>query len=473
MRELGVDGRSALGYGIGVIGEGLGYNIFYSFFVYFLVNIAGINPVIAGTVSLLAVIWDGITDPMVGYFSDNTRNPKGRCRPLMFKGAFIWCIAIALMFQNVNLTGTAKVAYFVALNVLFWLAGTMCVIPHSSLGADLSDHYKGRNTLRTFAAFGLNVGMLIATGATLMVVSFFQNITHGSEADGWACTGAAYGIIVLISYMITYFASSGKEKANPNISKPKTGKFSLVTVLKEYGESFCNIPFRKLLITTVIVNFVVGVASSLNVYMYTEAYGFNDATSSLMYTINGIGLLVFTVINGYLANKIGRKPTMVLGLVVYGMSYLVVQVLPLTFATSVINALLVAWGSSAYWTLLYSMCYDCGIVAMLKSGESKEGLYTSAIGFFMKFGTSIGMWIVGISLDMIGYNPAIAVQSSSTLAGLRLLFTIPNGVILLVGAVVMLKYSMDQKAYDTLNAAYKKKMNHEPYDLGPYADMLK
>ena len=105
MRELGVDGRLALGYGIGVIGEGLGYNIFYSFFVYFLVNIAGINPVIAGTVSLLAVIWDGITDPMVGYFSDNTRNPKGRRRPLMFKGAFIWCIAIALMFQNVNLTG--------------------------------------------------------------------------------------------------------------------------------------------------------------------------------------------------------------------------------------------------------------------------------------------------------------------------------------------------------------------------------
>lgn len=113
----------SLGYGVGVIGEGLGYNIFYSFFVYFLVDIAGINAAIAGTISLLAVIWDAITDPIIGYYSDNTTNPKGRRRPLIFKGAFIWCIAIALMFHNVDLDGAAKVAYYIVLNVFFWLAG--------------------------------------------------------------------------------------------------------------------------------------------------------------------------------------------------------------------------------------------------------------------------------------------------------------------------------------------------------------
>ena len=473
MKSTGVQNRLALGYGIGVIGEGIGYNVFYSFFVYFLVNIAGINSVIAGTVSLLAVIWDGITDPMVGYFSDNTKNPRGRRRPLLFKGAFIWCLSIALMFRDVPLEGPSKVAYYVLLNVLFWFSGTMCVIPHSSLGADLTDDYNGRNKLRTFAAFGLNVGMLIATGMTLMVVSFFQNRTDGTEKSGWACTAAVYGLVVLAAYMITFFSTKGKEKANPNVGKSTGKKLSLVRIFKEYLESFKNSPFRKLLIATVIVNFVVGVASSLNVYMYTEAYGFTEATASLMYTINGLGLLAFTVLTGVVANKLGKKPTMVMGLVIYGISYLIVQVLPLTFTTAVLNALLVAWGSATYWTLLYSMCYDCGIVAMLKTGESKDGLYTSAIGFFMKFGTSIGMWLVGLGLSIIHYDPELAVQTASTLSGLRLLFTLPNGIILLIGAAVMLKYGMDQKAYDTLNDAYHRKVNHQPYDLGEYTYMVK
>ena len=106
MHEKSVNTKLALGYGVGVVGEGIGYNVFYSFFVYFLVNIAGIDSVIAGTISLLAVIWDGITDPMIGYFSDHTRNPKGRRRPLLFKGAFVWCFAIILMFHDVPLEGT-------------------------------------------------------------------------------------------------------------------------------------------------------------------------------------------------------------------------------------------------------------------------------------------------------------------------------------------------------------------------------
>lgn len=463
----------SLGYGVGVIGEGLGYNIFYSFFVYFLVDIAGINAAIAGTISLLAVIWDAITDPIIGYYSDNTTNPKGRRRPLIFKGAFIWCIAIALMFHNVDLDGAAKVAYYIVLNVFFWLAGTMCVIPHSSLGADLSDDYNGRNRIRTFAALGLNTGMLIATGVTLMVVSFFQEISDGTESSGWSYTGMLYGGIVLVAYMITYFATEGKERTNPNINKPYRKIPSLISILKEYGESFTNPPFLKLLLVTFIVNFVVGVASSLNVYMYIQAYGFDDATSSLMYTVNGIGLLIFTVANGMLASKIGKKATMALGLFVYGLAYLVVQVLPLTFATGILNALMVAWGSSAYWTLLYSMCYDCGIVSKLKKGSSQEGLHTSAIGFFMKAGTAIGMCLVGFSLDIIGYDPDLTVQLPETLSNLRILFTLPNGLILVIGMFIMLKYEMNQKAYDTLNSAYQKKLNEEAYNLGQYSNLVK
>ena len=53
--------KKSLSYGMGAIGEGIGYNFFYSYFIFFMINIAGVNPAVAGTVSLIAVFWDAVT----------------------------------------------------------------------------------------------------------------------------------------------------------------------------------------------------------------------------------------------------------------------------------------------------------------------------------------------------------------------------------------------------------------------------
>ena len=54
--------KKSLSYGMGAIGEGIGYNFFYSYFIFFMINIAGVNPAVAGTVSLIAVFWDAVTE---------------------------------------------------------------------------------------------------------------------------------------------------------------------------------------------------------------------------------------------------------------------------------------------------------------------------------------------------------------------------------------------------------------------------
>lgn len=472
MKEKGVSNRLAIAYGIGEIGEGIGYGVFYNFFVYFLVNIAGLNAILAGTVSMLAVLWDGITDPMIGYFSDNTRNPKGRRRPLIFKGAIMWGIVIALMFRNINMEGNMKAAYYIGLNILFWLSATMCVIPHASLGADLSDTYTGRNRLRIFAAFGMNGGQFIASGTTLLLVSYFMNRGY-DEAAGWSYVGMIFGAIVIAVFLITYFGTNGKEKINPNVGTPRLEKFSIAKVMREYLACFKNTSFSKVLYITLVFNFLVGINSSLAVYMYTEAYGFSSEISSLVYTINGIALLILTLVNGALAEKIGKKATMILGCIIGSLGYIAVLVFPLNFATAFINAVFLGWVSSAFWTLIYSMCYDCGVIEIFRHGASKDGIYTSAVGFIMKFGTSIGMFLAGFGLDAIGYDAALAVQSIKTLGSLRAMYAWSCGIVILLGVVIMLGYKLDKKAFDAISLAAQKKQNNETFDLGEYADLVK
>ena len=63
-------------YGVGAIGEGIGYNVFFSFFSFFLTTQAGVPPAIAGVISAVAVLWDAVTDPLIGNWSDRTKNPR-------------------------------------------------------------------------------------------------------------------------------------------------------------------------------------------------------------------------------------------------------------------------------------------------------------------------------------------------------------------------------------------------------------
>ena len=101
-----------LGYGVGSIGEGLAYNAFYLYFIYFLTDYVGIDPVVAGSISLFAVIWDAVTDPLIGYFSDRIQSPNGKRRSFMLKGFIPLGAVIFLLFSDWEfLSGGMQIAY--------------------------------------------------------------------------------------------------------------------------------------------------------------------------------------------------------------------------------------------------------------------------------------------------------------------------------------------------------------------------
>lgn len=90
-------------YSMGQIGDALGYNIYFFFFLFFLTDYVGVPPALAGTISLIAIIWDAIFDPVAGHISDNMRSPYGRRRPLMIMAALPYSIFAFLIFNSIAL----------------------------------------------------------------------------------------------------------------------------------------------------------------------------------------------------------------------------------------------------------------------------------------------------------------------------------------------------------------------------------
>ena len=59
----------------------------------------GVSPALVGLLGLFPRIFDAITDPLVGFISDNTKSRWGRRRPFIFVGAIFTGIVFALLWQ--------------------------------------------------------------------------------------------------------------------------------------------------------------------------------------------------------------------------------------------------------------------------------------------------------------------------------------------------------------------------------------
>jgi len=453
MKGTGLGAKTSLCYGIGAVGEGIGYNVFFSFFTYFLTTEAGIAPALAGVISGIAVLWDAITDPIIGSWSDNTRNPKGRRRPFIMTGSILFGVAVALLFLNVNISSGLKPVYYIAVNMLYWLAMTTCVIPHISLGSELTEDFDERTKLRTCAVTFMGIGTLIAVGTPLLLVGAFEKLL-GSSSAGWALAGVTYGALTALAYQICCRALKGREPENPML-KSDAQELSKRELLAQFfsnaKKAFKNKSLVRLVLITFFVNVVVTLGSGLAIYLFKYVYAFSDAQSSLVYTLQGVLVIAAAVVMGVAATKLDKKLVMSAGIVLYMLSYMVIIFFPIAWSTIIVSVILFALGNSGYWTMIYAMSYDASLVQQLKSGERPDGLYTSLIGLFMKFGNALGSVVVGVGLQLIGFSEAVTEQAAGVVTGIRWLYAVGPAIVLAIGLIFSVTYPLTRKRYAELS----------------------
>ena len=100
--------KDIFGYTIGSIGDCASYNFVLSFFSFFMTTVAGVSPAVAGTIISVAIVWDAITDPIIGYVIDHSKNKHGKRRPWILRSLIPLGASIVLMFLNVDLPQTSK-----------------------------------------------------------------------------------------------------------------------------------------------------------------------------------------------------------------------------------------------------------------------------------------------------------------------------------------------------------------------------
>ena len=121
-------------------------------FMFFLVTAYGMDPFLAGLLGGLPRIFDALTDPIMGFVSDNTKSKWGRRRPYILVGAVLSGILFALLFQmNEDNSVMFNFWYFLLMSLLFLIGNTMFATPLVGLGYEMTSDYNERTRLMAFA----------------------------------------------------------------------------------------------------------------------------------------------------------------------------------------------------------------------------------------------------------------------------------------------------------------------------------
>ena len=97
-------------------------------------------------------IFDSITDPIMGFISDNTKSKWGRRRQYVFIGAIIMGISIFIMWQLHREDGVDyNFAYFFIWSLIFYLGLTIFSVPYVAMGYEMSDDFHERTSIMAVA----------------------------------------------------------------------------------------------------------------------------------------------------------------------------------------------------------------------------------------------------------------------------------------------------------------------------------
>ncbi len=386
---------------------------------YFLTQVAGLRPALAGLVPLIGRFVDAVTDPLMGRISDRTRLPGGRRRPYFLLGAIPYGLGFAALWVDVPFPGElARFVYYAGAYCLFSLAMTVLSVPYLAIQPEMALDYDERTSLNTWRTVGSLVGVILAV-ALRPVAELF-----GGGSTGFAAAGVAFGSVLALPWIAVYRVTFERPELR-QAGTPDPGfaeglrlalahhAFSRLTALYIHGRIAMDIAGALLILYAtwwlgrsrdfewLMLVFLLSVIGALPIWLHVA----RGREKSRIFAIGCAGWAVF---GGALAALEPGCPRWVAFALIplVGVGYAVVDLMP--------------------WSMLGEVIDE----DELRTGVRREGLYHGVFTFVRKIAGALGVALAMGVLDLAGFERG-GEQPESARQAIRLLTAFGPTVFLL------------------------------------------
>ncbi len=418
-----------LSYGVGQAAEGLKNGAFGIFLLFYYNHVLGLSGTLAGLALGIALVFDAVTDPLVGSLSDNWRSRLGRRHPFMYTAIIPLAISFYFLLAPPALSETGLFFWLLTFAVLARGAMTLYYVPHVALGAELSSNFEERTNIvgyrQFFGTFGGLLAVVIGFGA------FFASTPEFPQGQFNAAAYAPYALTLSVLMSLAIFASAwGTRGQIPRLQQPRGQAQSvsafgaLLRMVRESIEALGNRSFRWMFFGILVVFLMVGVDGALNLYMNTFFWELRSSDLLYFYIAGPVGVMIGATFAGKLNHWFDKKPSVVWGTAWWsacqivpvllrmldwfpdnGTSTLVVTLVVIKFVQGVgVVQALVTFGS---------MVADMADEHELKHGKHQEGIFFAAASFANKCTTGVGNIVAGVALDLIAWPRGAHIQSAA------------------------------------------------------------
>lgn len=434
------------GYGAASIADSGPYNFATVYMILFFTTVVGLSPEVAGTISSITILADGIIGVIIGYISDNLHSKYGRRRPFLLAAAPLLVIGLMLLFTPVPFDGMLRTVFYIIVGLMFWSGFSMYYTPYTALGAELTDDYNERSVLRTIARlFGI-AGNFMGMVLPLAIVGVLTE-KGILESTAWFAVAALIAIVSGASILVTWKSTKGKElQVEQGQNKLEIGK-----LLVEYLQIIKLKPFKHMIIVVALFIIANTFYNSSMVFFTRYSLGLEDDVTSTVFLISIIANLVYTPIMGVCAVKFSKKNTLATSMLLSGIAAAVFYFVGVnSYLVLVIYVIIYSVSYTCFWQLINAIMYDISEVGEYHFGKRLEGSIASVYGFVLTIFTSVASQIVGWLLKFDFINET---------------FILLPGICLIGSAIVQYIYPINEKSFNMVKEALKAKKAGETPDL--------
>lgn len=402
--------------------------------------ILGINAFWVGVVLAIPLLWDALTDPIMGNFSDNFKSKYGRRRPFIFAGAILMGLSFASIWMiPMDWSDGGKLAWFLVTSLLFYTSYTIFSVPFIALTYEMTPDYNERTAVQGFVTFWNRLGEMTYMGLIPLSLTFIAwkygyansgDLTNPEKMEGIRTAAAIYGGIgmTLFGMLPAFFAKEHLYNLNVKEHKGKKDPFWSSAKLTLQNRAFA------ILCLLAVFTIIAGVFAA-NMDWYLLIFYLSDGDVALGtqwklivtvgYAIVGILGIPFIVwITGKMSKIQGFMfiyAMMVLNAVMRWFVYRPGRFDEPLAWTSIDAAFasLAQIGQSLIWldpltggmfwigvgVLGQSMIADVCDDDELKNGHRREGMFGAIYGWSMKASFALSFVLIGLFLECIGFDP--------------------------------------------------------------------
>ncbi len=416
-----------------------------------LVQSLGFSPLAWGALFFAPRVLDAISDPIMGFISDNTRSQWGRRRQYILIGAPLLGISYILTWQLYRENSLAfNFCYFMFFSSLFYIALTIFSVPYVAMGYELSDGFHERTNLMAISQF---IGQFAWIIAPWFWVVLYDPRIYPSADEGVRQLSIWIGVSCSLLAILPAVCIPAKSTQNDHDYVPLRLSSlwdGLHQIVISTSEAFAIPEFRKLAFATFLVFNSFSIVSSFTFFIVVHHLfdGNAEAAGNWPALHGSIGAIAttFLVIPAVtvLSKKVGKKNAFILSqsisivgyvlfwfLFVPGKPYLFLAALPFH-----------SFGIGGLFTLMMSMTADVCDLDEFNTGKRREGVLGAVYWWMIKFGNAFAGLLSGVILWQVGFEPNGVNQSA--LIGLRLYYSILPVVGILGAIAIMWRYRVSE-----------------------------